>query len=301
MLRRIPTNEGQTDIIKHQGKPKEERDVIYESYDIRGKGSEEYAHAVTYLISHSDEISVQKRPLVVICPGGGYCHTSQREAEMFALRWNSYGYQAIVLWYSVRPAVYPAALLELARTVKLAREHAKEWDVDSDQIYVQGSSAGGHLAASYGMFWKKEFVAKAMDADPELLRPNGMMLNYPVITSGEFAHRESFENLLGDRYDELKEEMSLEHQVSADTPPAFLWHTNQDGLVPAENSLLLALAMRRAGRPVELHMYMKGNHGLGLASKLTADRDGGAVEPSCQSWFELAYRWTRELPGGGVH
>lgn len=275
--------------------------MIYRRLEIQGEGSEEYAHADTYLISHSEQIGITKRPLVVICPGGGYCFTSEREAEMFALRWNSYGYQAIVLWYSYRPAVYPAALLELARTVKLARDHAAEWDVDPDQIFVQGSSAGGHLVASYGMFWKRDFVAETLHTDAEQLRPNGMILNYPVITSGEFAHRESFENLLGDRYDELADEMSLENQVSADTPPAFLWHTNQDGLVPAENSLLLALAMRRAGRPVELHMYMKGNHGLGLASELTMDPEKGAVEPSCQSWFELAYRWTRELPGGGVH
>ncbi len=275
--------------------------MIYKRLEIKGEGSEDYAHADTYLISHSDEISIKKRPVVIICPGGGYCFTSQREAEMFALRWNSYGYQAIVLWYSYRPAVYPAALLELARTVKLARENAAQWDVDPEQIFVQGSSAGGHLAASYGMFWNRGFLAKALNADAGQLRPNGMILNYPVITSGEFAHRESFENLLGEQYDQLVETMSLEKQVSGDTPPAFVWHTNQDGLVPAENSLLLALAMRRAGRPVELHMYMKGDHGLGLASELTKDREGGAVEPSCQSWFELAWRWTRELPGGGIH
>ncbi len=274
--------------------------MICTRLEIKGEGSEPYAHADTYLISHSEEISIQKRPLIVICPGGGYCFTSEREAEMFALRWNSYGYQAVVLWYSYRPAVYPAALLELARTVKLVRENAAQWDVDPDQIFVQGSSAGGHLAASYGMFWNRGFLAEALHTDAEQLRPNGMILNYPVITSGEYAHRESFENLLGDQYDQLVETMSLEKQVSQDTPPAFVWHTNQDGLVPAENSLLLALAMRKAGRPVELHMYMKGDHGLGLASEITRDREGGAVEPSCESWFELAWRWTKELPGGGL-
>ncbi len=275
--------------------------MICKRLEIKGEGSQDYAHADTYLISHSEEISIQKRPMVVICPGGGYCFTSEREAEMFALKWNAYGYQAVVLWYSYRPAVYPTALLELARTVKLVRENAAQWDVDPDQIFVQGSSAGGHLAASYGMFWNRGFLAEALNTDAELLRPNGMILNYPVITSGEFAHRESFENLLGDQYAQLVEDMSLENQVSKDTPPAFVWHTNQDGLVPAENSLLLALAMRRAGRPVELHMYMKGDHGLGLASEITRDREGGAVEPSCESWFELAWRWTKELPGGGIH
>ncbi len=268
--------------------------MIHEEIKIQVQGSEPYARVTTYLISHSEEIGIDKRPLVVVCPGGGYCFTSEREAEMFALKWNAYGYHAMVLWYSVRPAVYPAALLELATAVKMARERPKEWHIDEERIFVQGSSAGGHLAASYGMFWRKPFIAEAVKGDPELLRPNGMILNYPVITSGPYAHKESFENLLGDEYEAKKEEMSLENQVNQDTPPAFIWHTNEDGLVPAENSLLLALAMRKAGIPVELHMYMKGGHGLGLASELTMGVNGDNVEPSCQSWFELAYGWTRE-------
>ncbi len=270
--------------------------MIYQKIRIQVQGSEPYACADTYLISHTDKIGIDKRPLVIICPGGGYHYTSEREAEMFALKWNAYGYHAIVLWYSVKPAVYPTALLELATVVKTAVEKAKEWHIDTDKIFVQGSSAGGHLAACYGMFWKKPFIAQAVGvSESELLRPNGMILNYPVITSGEYAHQESFENLLGTEYESKKEEMSLENQVNADTPPAFIWHTNEDGLVPAENSLLLALSMRKAGIPVELHLYMKGCHGLGLATELTMCADGGNVEPSCQSWFELAYNWTREV------
>lgn len=272
--------------------------MIHEKIALNVPGSEEYASVVTYCISHSEEIPISKRPLVIICPGGGYCFTSEREAEMFALKWNAYGYQALVLWYSVRPAVYPTALLELATVVKMARERAEEWDIDTDKIFVQGSSAGGHLAASYGMFWQKDFIAQAVQTTPQMLQPTGMILNYPVITSGPYAHRESFENLLGDKYEELKDEMSLENQVSESTPPAFVWTTDEDGLVPAENSLLLALAMRKVGRPVELHMYRKGNHGLALASELTMDRDGNNVEPSCQSWFELAYTWTQEIIKG---
>ena len=269
--------------------------MIHEEIPINVAGSQDYARAETYLISHSEEIAISSRPMVIICPGGGYCYTSDREAEMFAIKWNSMGYQAMVLWYSVKPAVYPTSLLELASAVKLAKEHAKEWDVDPERIFVQGSSAGGHLAASYGMFWNKPFVAEALKTESTNLKIRGMILNYPVITSGPYAHQESFENLLGDDYETRKEEMSLENQVSEATPPAFLWTTNQDGLVPAENSIFLALAMRKAGIPVELHMYMKGNHGLGLANELTVDRNGGAVEHSCESWFALAYTWTQEM------
>ena len=269
--------------------------MLHETISLQVEGSESYARMETYIISKSEEIALPPRPVVIICPGGGYCFTSEREAEMFALNWNARGYSAVVVWYSVSPATYPTALLELATTVKTVKDHAKDWDINPDEIFVQGSSAGGHLAASYGMFWKKDFIAEALKVAGSQLQVAGMILNYPVISSGQFAHHESIQNLLGDRYNQLREEMSLENQVSDDTPPAFIWTTNEDGLVPAENSLYLALAMRRAGRPVELHMYMKGNHGLGLATPLTMDRDGGAVELSCSSWFDLAYTWTQEV------
>jgi acetyl esterase/lipase len=269
--------------------------MIHERIKLEMPGSEIYANVVTYVISHSEEIGIDKRPLVIVCPGGGYCFTSEREAEMFALKWNAYGYHAMVLWYSVRPAVYPAALLELAKAVTIAREHAELWHIDVDKIFIQGSSAGGHLAASYGMFWNRSFLADELHTESAMLKPAGMILSYPVITSGEYAHRESFENLLGDAYEDQKEELSLEKQVSDDTPPAFVWTTNEDDLVPAENSILLALAMRKKKIPVELHMYMKGGHGLALASELTMGNAGENIEPSCQGWFELAYRWTQEM------
>jgi len=179
--------------------------------------------------------------------------------------------------------------------MKLIREHAVEWNVASDKIVVQGCSAGGHLAASFGMFWREDFLAQALHVtDKEILRPNGMVLCYPVITSGEFAHRGSFDNLLGDRT-ELLEKMSLEKQVNSDTPKAFIWHTFEDGSVPVENSLLLVGAMRKAGIPVEFHLYPRGGHGLGLATKLTETSDGRSVLPECASWIGLTHTWLESL------
>lgn len=269
--------------------------MIHEVIPIQVEGSMDYAKAAVYMISDSWEIGIKKRPVVVICPGGGYCFTSEREAEMFALKWNACGYHSVVLWYSVKPAVYPTALLEVASVMKLLQEKQEEWHVDVNKIFVQGSSAGGHLAASYGMFWAKDFVASAMQIEKEKLRPAGMILNYPVITSGEYAHKDSFVCLLDEKYDQLKDEMSLETQVTENTPPAFIWHTNEDGLVPAENSLFLALEMRKKNIPVELHLYMKGHHGLALANELTVGANGENIVPSCESWFELAYTWTKEI------
>lgn len=269
--------------------------MIHEEYPIRLEGSTDKARLTTYLISHSEEIGIDKRPMIIICPGGGYCFVSDREAEMLALQWNAYGYHAAVLRYSVEPAVYPTALLELASVVKMMKEKAGEWHIAADKILVEGSSAGGHLAASYGMFWSKPFLSEKLGADSELFRPAGMILNYPVISSGEYAHEESFRKLLADKYESMRDEMSLENQVTADTPPAFIWHTNEDGLVPAENSLLLALAMRKQNIPVELHLYAKGPHGIGLADERTMGVDGYGVEPECQSWMKLADTWVKTV------
>lgn len=274
--------------------------MICKEYPIQTEGSTPEAKLTTYLISHSEEIDIQERPLIIICPGGGYCFVSDREAEMFALQWTAYGYHAAVLRYSVAPAVYPAALTELATAVKMMKEHAKEWHIDKDKILIEGSSAGGHLAASYGMFWKKPFLSEKLGVPSRLLRPAGLILNYPVITSGEYAHEDSFRNLLAGRYEELKEEMSLEYQVSEDMPPAFIWAANEDGLVPAENSLLLALEMRKHNIPVELHLFAKGGHGLGLADERTLGMDGCGVERECQVWMQLAETWVREVIVSGA-
>lgn len=269
--------------------------MIYKEYPIRVEGSTEQAKMTTYLISHSEAMKIQERPLIIVCPGGGYRYVSEREGEMIALQWNALGYHAVVLCYSTEPATYPTALLELATVMKIVKEHSAEWHVKADKILVEGSSAGGHLAAGYGMFWKRPFLAEKVGISSEELRPAGMILHYPVITSGEYAHRDSFHMLLGEKYEELKEELSLEKQVNEDTPPTFIWHTNEDGSVPAENSLLLALAMRRHNVPVELHMYAKGGHGLALADERTMCADGSGTEKECTSWVALADMWLREV------
>ena len=102
-----------------------------------------------------------------------------------------------------------------------------------------GFSAGGHLAASYSIKWNENWVAEKLGVSSEELRPDRMILCYPVITSGEFAHNGSFECLLGDKYDELKDELSIEKNINKDTPACFVWHTKTDNCVPYENTLML--------------------------------------------------------------
>ncbi len=266
------------------------------------------AKLVTYIQEYSDSLMIEKRPLILLCPGGGYSKTSDREAETVALQFLAMGYHAAILRYSCEPVRFPTALAELATAVKLIRSNAEEWYVDANKIIVQGCSAGGHLAASLGMFWDEDFLAKEIDLeDHELIRPNGMILCYPVITSGEFAHRGSFECLLGctEAADgqrqilekSILEKLSLEKQVSSKTPKTFIWHTFEDDLVPVENSLLLVSALRAQGISTEFHMYAKGGHGLALANHLTQDSDGGAVQEECTSWIGLAHTWLESMFG----
>lgn len=130
--------------------------MIYEEIPIREEGSAEYARLQVYIqdTPRDGSLKVKRRPLILICPGGAYMRTSYREGEPTALHFLSKGYHACVLRYSVAPVHFPTQVLEVGRSVKLIRDHAAEWNVDADRIVVQGSSAGGHLAASYGVFWE---------------------------------------------------------------------------------------------------------------------------------------------------
>ncbi|MBE5883896.1 MAG: alpha/beta hydrolase [Lachnospiraceae bacterium] len=280
--------------------------MIHQVYTIQVKGSLPDARLITYIQEYTDALAINKRPLILLCPGGGYSRTSDREAESMALQFLAMGYHAAILRYSCAPATFPTALMELATSMKLIRDNAEEWHVHADKIIVQGCSAGGHLAASLGMFWDEDFLAEGIGVeDHRLLRPDGMILCYPVITSGEYAHRGSFENLLGcaegtseyANQKELLEKVSLEKQVSSKTPKTFIWHTFEDQSVPVENSLLLVSALRKQGVSTEFHMYPKGGHGLALANQLTATADGGAIQEECTSWIELAHTWVESIFG----
>jgi acetyl esterase/lipase len=268
--------------------------MIHEVIQIQVEGSQPDTKLYTYILDNSPDIRPDGvRPIVVICPGGGYSMTSDREAEALAVKIMAMGSHAAILRYSCAPSVYPTALKELATVVSLLRKNAEKWHIDKDKIIVQGSSAGGHLAASYGVFWKEPFLAEEINESTEQLKPNGLILSYPVITSGPFAHRESFQNLLGERYEELIEKMSLEKQVSVDTPKTFIWHTFPDDCVPVENSLLFVMALRERNIPTEFHMYPVGGHGLGLATEETACPNGYGIQKECQSWISLLETWLK--------
>ena len=250
-----------------------------------------------YLLDQSRDITASsRRPAVIICPGGGYSFKSDREGEPVAMRFLAEGIHAFVLQYSVAPSRYPSAALELAAAVMLVRENAEKYGIYPNQIYIAGFSAGGHLCATLGTLWDEPVFEKvfcAGIAGEKPWRPDGMILSYPVITMGEFAHAGSRERLLGpDASPGRMMELSLEERVCKKTVPSFLWHTFDDGAVPVENSLMFAAAMREAKVPFEMHIYETGVHGLSLCDETTAQNPGHLL-PDNANWMQMAIRWIK--------
>lgn len=265
----------------------------YRQLDLNVEGQKTGPAKLTvYLLDSVSAAPERKRPMVIVVPGGGYEHCSNREGEPVAMQFLAMGCHACVLDYSVSPNRFPTALRELALAIALVREHAGEWKVRENSVLVCGFSAGGHLACSAGVFWNRSVAYEVIDKTAEQVRPDGLILGYPVITSGEYAHEGSFEKLLGeDAPSEIREAVSLERQVTDQMPPVFLWHTVTDDTVPVENSLLLASALQKHKVNFEMHLYPSGCHGLSLATGETGGDREYQIEPCCQSWISLVKSW----------
>lgn len=225
---------------------------------------------------------------IIVFPGGGYSHLSDIKEGSDVAKWlNTLGITAFVVKYRLGMKYHqPNQLLDASRAMRIVRSRAKEWNIDANRIGILGFSAGGHLASSLGT----HFDAGKPDAKDEIervsSRPDLMILMYPVITMGEFAHQGSKLNLLDkDPSPDLVKLYSNELQVTKDTPPTFLVHTMTDKTVPVENSLMFVAALRKAGVPFELHLYEQGPHGFGLAP----------TDPILATWMGRCADWL------GVH
>ncbi|MDO4270808.1 MAG: alpha/beta hydrolase [Eubacteriales bacterium] len=235
------------------------------------------------------------KPALILCPGGGYAFCSIREGAPVARAFAREGIETFVLEYDCAPAPLGRMPLHaLSAAVAWVRCNAARFGVDENRIAVGGFSAGAHLAGTLGAVWNRADWF-APDADLRAHRPNALVLCYPVVTAGEYAHRDSFERLAGaDR--QAQRAFSLEALVDGDTPPAFLWHTMDDGTVPVENTLLLEAALRRAGVPHETHLFPHGVHGLALADFETYDPGQGRLpDRHVARWQGLCAEWLKEL------
>lgn len=223
---------------------------------------------------------------VIVCPGGGYGGLSMdKEGDQIAKWLNSLGVSAFVLKYRLGPKYHhPVELGDAQRAIRTVRSKASEYRLLPDRIGIMGFSAGGHLASTAGTHFDAGDPGASDPIDRLSSRPDFLVLCYPVISFGEFAHQGSRRNLIGENPDPtLVQSLSNETQVTAHTPPTFLFHTTTDASVPVENSVMFYSALRKAGVPAELHIYERGPHGVGLAQ----------TDEALSSWPARLADWLR--------
>jgi acetyl esterase/lipase len=224
---------------------------------------------------------------VIIAPGGSYTRLSMNnEGRAPANYLNSLGIAAFVLRYRLGPVYHhPIELGDMQRAIRTVRSRAAEWHVATDRIGVMGFSAGGHLASSASTHFDDGRADAPDPIDRVGSRPDFTVLGYPVISFVEpFTHQGSKTNLLGEHPDPaLARSLSSETQVTAATPPAFIYHTNADTVVPVENAVAYFLALRKAGVAAEMHVFKNGPHGTGL----------GQQDPALAEWPRLLANWLR--------
>ncbi len=231
-------------------------------------------------------------PGIVICPGGGYAGISQREGEPAAKKYFAAGYNTFLLEYSVgEDASGMRPLRQLAATIAHIRNNSVHWAVDPNRLAVCGFSAGGHLAASLGVLHNDERFL-GLCGDLGYVRPDAMVLGYPVITADDFTHKPTIQRVSGNA-PEGSEEYSyfgLDKHVDDQTPPAFLWHTAEDRVVPVHNSLKMAQAMADAGVPVELHVLPNGGHGMATCTQETC-----SMSAYNSRWMDWSIIWLNSV------
>ena len=224
---------------------------------------------------------------VVVCPGGGYVHLAMDHEGWQIAEWlNKLGISAFVLKYRLGPKYhYPVELWDAQRAIRYVRSHAQDYGIRPDRIGIWGFSAGGHLASTTGTHFDRGDPNGSETIDKQSSRPDFMILAYPVITFEEpYAHLGSMHALLGEKPDqELVRSLSNETQVTPETPPTFLFHTTEDKTVPVQNSVNFYLALQRAGVPAEMHIYLKGPHGVGLAQN----------DPVLRTWPDRLADWLK--------
>lgn len=245
----------------------------------------------------ADPIGTIKKKALLVIPGGGYGFCSEREAEPIALAFMPHGFNAFVLNYTVgRKKPFPCQLIEASAAIKHIKDNAEKYNVDHEEIFVVGFSAGGHLAASVGVLWKNEEIYKALNMPFGYAKPSGVMLCYPVISPKFERHIGSFNNLWcsDNPTAEQYAATAIEDFVDEDSAPAFIMHTATDKTVDVRNSLVLADAYARAEVSFELHVYPEGPHGLSLANKWTSEGKETRENPVVAEWVDRAAAWAEE-------
>ena len=253
-----------------------------------------------YLDYYGNDDRSEVADAMLVIPGGGYgAVCSDREGEPIALSYLTKGINAFVLHYSVGSEIKDPLdpLTEASLAMLHIRANAQKYSINPARVFAVGFSAGGHLAGSLGTLWNDAELQARLPEAGDGNRPTGVVLCYPVISSSNIGHMGSFSNLLRSQTPDAAalERFSLEKHVGAHTSPAFIMHTYDDGLVPVENSLLMAQAYAQAHRPFEMHIYPHGPHGIALANKVTWGGNPDMVCPAAARWVSDSVEWMKTV------
>ncbi|WP_125544953.1 alpha/beta hydrolase [Levilactobacillus lindianensis] len=241
-----------------------------------------------------DATTPQHYPAMIIVPGGSYTHIPEQQAEDLALAWSARGYQAFFLRYSFvaeKQPLLPAPVIELAQTVASLRQNATAWQIDPDRITIAGFSVGGHIVSLYNDLWHITDFAKKVGVSTEILKPQAIILGYPVITPKAGFPTDP---ATLDAWTNAPAKIAADQRVTAENAPTFVWATAADPLVPVQNALAYAQASIAQGVDTELHLFHHGPHGLALANPVTAWKPGTAL-PHVAHWMDLAQEWLDDL------
>lgn len=252
----------------------------------REDGSEGYL--VRYCLDDYGFAPQRMRPAMLVVPGGGYAHRSDREAEPVAIKYLESGFQCFVLQYSLTPVHYPIQLIEGAMAMAYIRINAETLRVNKERVAAIGFSAGAHLCGMLATLFEEQVLFDILGENAKYCRPDGVILGYPVVSAVN-AHAKSFERISGGDKT-LYEKLSVDLQINEKSSPAFIWGTVDDPVVPSDNGFAAALAYRKAGVPFEYHLFetCNGVHALALCEAET-----GFENETVKVWVNMSKSWLK--------
>ncbi len=252
----------------------------------------------TYISKKEGDMSwVGPRDCMLVLPGGAYSFLAEREAEPAAKAFLAEGFNCFVLYYSIgAKAKFPRPLQDVSLAIAHIKRNAEKYNINPDRIFVCGFSAGGHLAASTGVFWNDpEAAFEGMEAGEN--KPCGVVVSYGVATLGEYTHFETCQNVTGNREPswEERDRWSPDKHVGPDTVPTFIWHTQTDNCVDIRNAAIMTNALIFAGVPTESHIYPHGPHGLSAMRAETGYTPAACpdIDPHIAEWVKNCTCWTK--------
>lgn len=223
-------------------------------------------------VPYTNDITLRnKSKAIIIVPGGAYSYVSNREADPVAVEFLKEDFTTITLHYSVKKE-YPQPMLELAYTFDYLRKNSDKYYIDKNKISVIGFSAGGHLVSSYGYLYKKKEFLDIIKLEKENIKPNALVLSYPVITMGEYTHFETRDNISNNK-PELLDLLSVEKNIDEEYPPTFIWTTKEDLCVPYQNSELMVSELIKHNVAHEYFLYPYLNHGLSVINSMLYSKE----------------------------